>query len=153
MKADFVNAFLDPVVEVWRSKLSSEATFREAEPVTGTFTTDSLVGVVSVTGNLEGNVFYEFPEATALALATALGAEEKTLMDAEVYALVQEFVRSLAAGIPDALGRSGFRSQLSPPVLLAQGAQVTVTHPQIWAHFDSNQGSMGVRVSVREVPV
>jgi CheY-specific phosphatase CheX len=151
MKADFVNAFLNPVVEVWRAKLSAEVTFREAEPVSGVFATDEIAAVIAVTGRVEGNVFYEFPDETSLAIASALSGTEKHDLDAEVFTLIQSFVASIAANIPDALGRSGFRSQVTSPVLLARGAAVTVTHPQIWAHFDSELGPMGVRVSVHEV--
>jgi CheY-specific phosphatase CheX len=151
MKADFVNAFLNPVVETWRAKLSVDVTFREAEPISGVFTTDELSAVIAVSGRVEGNVFYEFPDATSLALAGAIMGTEKHDLDAEVFTVIQRFVEAITASIPDALGRSGFRSQVTAPVLLARGAAVTVTHPQIWAHFDSQLGPMGVRVSVREV--
>jgi CheY-specific phosphatase CheX len=151
MKADFVNAFLNPVVETWRAKLSAELTFREAEPVSGVFTTDELCAVIAVSGRVEGNAFYEFPDETSLALASALSGLEKYDLDTEVFFAILKFVASIASSIPDALGRSGFRSQVTPPVLLSRGAQVTVTHPQIWAHFDSELGPVGVRVSVSEV--
>jgi CheY-specific phosphatase CheX len=151
MKADFVNAFLNPVVEHWRSKLSVEVTFREAEPVSGVFITDQLAAVVGVSGRVEGNVFYEFPVETSLALANVIGESEKHALDAEVFSIIQGFVASIASNIPDALGRSGFRSQVTSPVLLSKGAAVTVTQPQIRAHFDSELGPMNVRVSVREV--
>jgi hypothetical protein len=49
-----------------------------------------------------------------------------------------------------ALARAGFASEVATPVLLAKGASVTITRPQIWAHFDSELGSMGVRVSLAE---
>jgi CheY-specific phosphatase CheX len=151
MKADFVNAFLNPVVEAWRGKLSAEATFREAEPVAGLFTTADLTAAISVTGRVEGNVFYEFPEGTSIAVAGAISGVAKSVMDTETFTIIQSFVTSITSGIPDALGRSGFRSQVTPPILLPKGAAVTVTYPQIWAHFDSDLGPVGVRVSVREV--
>jgi CheY-specific phosphatase CheX len=84
-------------------------------------------------------------------LASALSGLEKYDLDTEVFFAILKFVASIASSIPDALGRSGFRSQVTPPVLLSRGAQVTVTHPQIWAHFDSELGPVGVRVSVSEV--
>jgi CheY-specific phosphatase CheX len=151
MKADFVNPFLNLVIQVWQEKLSVELSFREAEAVSGVFVTDDLTAAVTVHGKLEGNVFYEFPEETSLAIASAVEGEEREVVDESLFAIIESFAEALSVDVALALARAGFASEVASPVLLAKGASVTITRPQIWAHFDSELGSMGVRVSLAEV--
>ena len=150
VKADFVNAFLNLVVQVWKDKLSIELSFREAEVVSGVFVTEDLTAAVSVTGKLEGHVFYEFPDATSLAIAHALDGSTKLTVDEDTYATIGTFAEALSADVAFALLRAGYGSEVTPPVLLAKGASVTVTRPQIWTHFDSEIGPLGVRVALAE---
>jgi CheY-specific phosphatase CheX len=80
------------MVEAWREELSAEATFREAEPVAGLFTTAGLTAAISVVGRVEGYVFYEFPEVTSIAVAAAIGAVEKRVLDTEIFSIIQRFL-------------------------------------------------------------
>ena len=72
MKAEFVNAFLTPALDVWKKELGQELTYHGAHSVAGTFTTEDLTAIIGVAGGLKGNVFYELSNATALAVAGAM---------------------------------------------------------------------------------
>jgi len=148
MKADFVNLFLDLAVQVWRERLPVGLSFREAEAVSGVFVTEGLTAATSVEGRLKGHVFYEFPEETALAIATALEGEERTEVDEPVFTIIETLAEAMSADMEQALARAGLASEVATPVLLAHGASVTIMEPQVWAHFDSDLGPMGVRVSL-----
>ena len=150
MKADFVNSFLDLVVQVWRERLSVDLSLRETEVVSGVFVTEDLTAAVSVTGKLEGHVFYEFPEETSFAIAAVVEGEERGAVDESLFALIGTFAEAMCADTEQALACAGFPSEVATPVLLARGASVTITEPQIWAHFDSDLGPLEVRVSLAE---
>jgi CheY-specific phosphatase CheX len=150
MKADFVNLFLDLVVQVWRERLPVVLSFREAEAVSGVFVTEGLTAAISVKGRLEGHVFYEFPEETALAIAAAVEGEERDSVDESLLTVIETLAEAMSAGTAQALALAGFASEVATPVLLARGASVTITEPQIRAHFGSDLGPLGVRVSLAE---
>jgi CheY-specific phosphatase CheX len=95
-------------------------------------------------------VFYEFPEERSLAIASAVEGEVREVVDESLFAIIDSFAEALSVDGALALARAGFASEVATPVLLAKGASVTITRPQIWAHFDSELGSMGVRVSLAE---
>lgn len=150
MKADSVSSFLRLVIQVWQEKLSVELLFRDAEAVSGVFVTDNLTAAVRVHGELEGKVFYEFPEERSLAIASAVEGEVREVVDESLFAIIESFAEALSVDGALALARAGFASEVATRVLLAKRASVTITRPQIWAHFDSELGSMGVRVSLAE---
>jgi hypothetical protein len=45
-----------------------------------------------VVGRVEGYVFYEFPEVTSIAVAAAIGAVEKRVLDTEIFSIIQRFL-------------------------------------------------------------
>lgn len=77
MRAEFVNAFLDPALSVWKKELGLDLAFDHAEGAKGgAFITENMTAIIGVTGQLKGNVFYEFTKETALAVASAMCGEE-----------------------------------------------------------------------------
>ena len=151
MKAEFVNAFLTPAVDVWLKELGIELTFREAEAVTGVFTTEDLTAIIGVTGKLKGNVFYELSHSTAKSVAGAICGMEFEEMDEMALSAVGELANMITGNATTVLAETNYVCKISPPVLLPKGASVTVINPQIRAYFDSALGSMSIRVGLSEV--
>ena len=151
MKAEFVNAFLNPAIDAWRNELGIELTFREAESVTGVFTTGDLTAIIGVTGKLKGNVFYELSGETAKALAGAICGREFKELDETGLSAIGELANSIKGSAITALAGTNYVCDISPPVLLPKGASVTVATPQIRAYFDSSLGSVSIRVGLTEV--
>jgi CheY-specific phosphatase CheX len=150
LKADVVNAFLDPVVTAWRDQLSVEVSFKDAATASGPFETGDLAAVIGVSGLVKGNVFYEFPEPTALALTHAIGGAEKREVDSDVFQVVQDLANAIWAAVPGRLRAAGHESQVTSPILLAKGASVTLDNPSLVASFTSPLGPMSVHISIVE---
>jgi len=150
MKAEFVNAFLEPAISVWGKELGVELTFGEAEAVTGVFTTEDLTAIIGVTGKLKGNVFYELSNGTAKTVAEAMCGMEFETMDEMALSAIGEMANMITGNATTALAATNFVCDISPPVLLPRGASVTVSNPQIRAHFTSSLGDMSIRVGLSE---
>jgi chemotaxis protein CheX len=151
MKAEFVNTFLEPAMNVWQKELGIDLTFREAESVNGTFTTEDLTAVIGVTGKLKGNVFYELSRGTAQTVASAMCGQEFEEMDELPLSAIGELANMITGNATTALSTANYICDISPPVLLPRDASVTVSNPQIRAHFDSSLGSMSIRIGLTEV--
>ena len=151
MKAEFVNAFLTPAIDGWQKELGIDLAFREAEAVTGVFTTEDLTAIIGVTGKLKGNVFYELSNGTAKSVASAMCGMDFEEMDEMALSAVGELANMITGNATTVLAETNYVCDISPPVLLPKGATVTVTNPQIRAHFDSALGAMSIRVGLTEV--
>ena len=151
MKAEFVNAFLSPAMDVWKKELGLELRFKEAVAVTDVFTTEDLTAIIGVTGKLKGNVFYEMSNQTAMTVAGTMCGMDFTEMDEMALSAVGELANMITGNATIALSDANYVCDISPPVLLPKGASVTVTNPQIRAYFESTLGFMSIRVGLQEV--
>ena len=150
MKAEFVDAFLSPAVDVWKRELGIELTFGEAEAVTGPFTTEDLTAIIGVTGSLAGNVFYELSNETSLSVAGAMRETSFEEMDELALSAIGELANMITGSATIALAETNYDCDITPPVLLPKGASVTVSSAQIRAHFRSPLGAFSIRVSLSE---
>ena len=151
MKAEFVNAFLSPALDVWKKELGEELTYQGAHSVTGTFTTEDLTAIIGVTGGLKGNVFYELSRGTALAVASAMcGSTFVDELDEVGLSAIGELANIITGNATIELAAAQYVCEISPPVLLPRGAQVIVSNPQIRASFESAMGSMSIRIGLTE---
>ena len=151
MKAEFVNAFLTPALDVWKKELGEELTYLGAHSVTGTFTTEDLTAIIGVTGGLKGNVFYELSRGTALAVAGVM-CESSFVDELDEVGLsaIGELANIITGNATIELAAAHYVCEISPPVLLPRGAQVIVSNPQIRASFESAMGSMSIRIGLTE---
>lgn len=151
MKAEFVNAFLSPAMDVFKKEIGLDLTYREGNAVTGAFTTEDLTAIIGVTGKLKGNVFYELTSTSALAIAGAMCGEEMEEMTEMGLSAIGELANMITGNATIALAEVNYNCDISPPVLLPRGAQVSVTNPQIRAFFDSALGEFSIRIGLVEV--
>ena len=150
MKAEFVNAFLTPALDVWKKELGEELTYHGAHAVTGTFTTEDLTAIIGVTGGLKGNVFYEFSNATSLAIAGVMCGSPFEELDEVGMSAIGELANIITGNATVELAAANYVCDISPPVLLSRGARVSVTNPQIRASFESAMGVMSIRIGLTE---
>jgi chemotaxis protein CheX len=152
VKAEFVNAFLDPALNIWKKELGTYLAFDHAEGAKGgAFTTEDMTAIIGVTRQLKGNVFYEFTQETALAVASAMCGEQFTEMTELGLSALGELANMIIGNATIALSAADYVCDISPPVILARGASVTVVDPQIRAYFTSPLGGMSIRVGLSEV--
>ena len=151
MKAEFVNAFLTPALDVWKKELGQDLTYNGAHSVMGTFTTEDLTAIIGVTGGLQGNVFYEWSNATALAVAGLMcGTTYTDELDDVGLSAIGELANIITGNATIELAAAQYVCEISPPVLLPMGARVIVTNPQIRASFESAMGTMSIRIGLTE---
>ncbi len=150
MKAEFVNPFLTPAMDVWRKELGGELGFSEAELVSGNFTTEDITALIGVTGKLKGNVFYEFSHETALRVAGTMCGEPITELDEISMSALGEMANMITGNATIHLANAGYDCDISTPVLLPKGAAFQTPNPQIRALFTSELGPMSIRVSLQE---
>ena len=151
MKAEFVNAFLTPALDVWKKELGEELTYHGAHSVAGTFTTEDLTAIIGVAGGLKGNVFYELSKATALTVASAMcGRTFVGELDEVGLSAIGELANIITGNATIELAAAQHVCDISPPVLLPMGARVSVTNPQIRASFESGMGAMSIRIGLTE---
>ncbi len=150
MKAEFVNAFLTPALDVWKKELGEDLTYHGAHSVTGTFTPEDLTAIIGVTGGLKGNVFYELSNATALAVAGVMCGGTFEELDEVGLSAIGELANIITGNATVELAAAQYVCDISPPVLLPRGARVIVTNPQIRASFESAMGTMSIRIGLTE---
>ena len=150
MKAEFVNAFLTPALDVWKKELGQDLTYNGAHSMSGTFTTEDLTAIIGVTGGLKGNVFYELSNATALAVAGVMCGTTFEELDEVGMSAIGELANIITGNATIELAAAQYVCDISPPVLLSRGAHISVTNPQIRASFESAIGSMSIRIGLTE---
>ena len=150
MKAEFVNPFLNPAIEIWRKELGNELTFANAEMVSGNFTTEDLTAIIGVTGALKGNVFYEFSQSTALLVAGTMCGEPIQELDDMSMSALGEMANIITGNATTLLAGAGYNCDITTPVLLPKGAAFQTPNPQIRAFFTSSMGPLSIRVSLVE---
>ena len=150
MKAEFVNAFLTPALDVWKKELGEDLTYHGAHAVMGPFTTEDLTAIIGVTGALKGNVFCELSHQTALAVASKMCGTPFDELDEVGLSAIGELANIITGNATIELAGANYVCDISPPVLLPRGAQVSVSNPQIRAAFESSMGAMSIRIGLTE---
>ena len=75
MKQEYLDAFLAPAQMVWESELSEPPKLIEAKATTDYKAPENVTAVTGDSGQLTGNVLYEFGNATGLAIASSMMGE------------------------------------------------------------------------------
>jgi chemotaxis protein CheX len=108
-------------------------TFGEAEAVTSPFTTEDLTAISGVTGSIAGNVFYELSNEISLSVAGTMCGMTFKEMDEMALSAIGELANMITGSAIIALAQTNYVCDISPPVLLPEGASETVSGAQIRA--------------------
>ena len=152
-KEEYVNSFLVPAQLVWRKELGQELTVKSAEVVSHQFTTEDLTAIIGVSGRLEGNVLYGFPQDSAFkVVSTMIGEDVDDLRTDLALSALGEIANMITGNAATHLAQAGYPCQISPPVIVEQrGCRFTIMGSnQILVSFTSPLASLSVRISLRE---
>ena len=69
MKQEFLEAFLNPAKLVWEKELGMDLEFLDVELSSSRFVGEEINAIIGVSGNLKGNVIYDFGNSSALTIA------------------------------------------------------------------------------------
>ena len=155
MREEFVNPFLSPAIGVWEKELGESLKFSGARAVSHQFTTNDITAVIGVTGQLKGNVLYEFSGDTAKGVASAMIGEPLEQMNDIALSAIGELANMITGNAATLLAGAGFVCDISPPVMLEpKGARITLpSGSQIEVQFTSTHGPFNIRIGLAETDV
>lgn len=152
MKEEYVNAFLTPANLVWEKELGMPLTLAGAEAVSNQYTTEDLTAVIGVSGQLQGNVLYGFANGSALSIVGHMVGEPVEELDEMGLSAIGELANMITGNAATQLASAGYTCDISPPVLIDPvGSRLTtLTGSQILVTFNSDVGSLKIRIGLRE---
>ncbi|MEE9284221.1 MAG: chemotaxis protein CheX [Dehalococcoidia bacterium] len=155
LKQEFVNPFLAPAITVWEKELSQPLRLVGAQAVSSVFTTNDVTAVIGVTGELQGNVLYEFNRETSVAVAGTMLGEPIDVLDEMALSALGELANMITGNATTLLAQAGYRCAISPPVMLQPaGVSLNITSgTQIQVRFESSLGLLSIRVGLTEARV
>ena len=153
MKQEYVNAFLTPAKNVWKTELGQSLEVVSAEVVSHQFMAEDITAVIGISGSVQGNVLYEFSQVTAEAIVKAMvGEEEVDVRDEIGLSVLGEIANMITGNAATALAKAGYPCNISPPVIFepAGSRLTTMSGPQIMVTFTSDLGPLAVRIGLYE---
>lgn len=155
MRQEFVNPFLSPAITVWEKELGQPLELVGATAVSTKFTTTDITAVIGVTGQLKGNVLYEFNQTTALSVAGTMLGEQLETLDEMALSALGELANMITGNATTLLAQAGYECEISPPVILEpRGLSLNITGGiQIKVEFMSESGPLGIRIGLAEARV
>ncbi len=115
MIAPFVGATAEvfkTVVGETSCELGAPSVFR------GDCTTQEVTLVLSLTGHVEGCVFYGLQTATARRIAAAMVGEPVPTLDRTAQTTLAELAHSIGARLETRLEQAGYRCSITPPTVI-----------------------------------
>ena len=76
MKEEWINSFLAPAKLVWQKELGQALELAGAHMVSNQYATDDITAIISVSGQLQGNVLYGFSEETTKSIISVMVGED-----------------------------------------------------------------------------
>lgn len=144
MKAEFINPFLEAVVNVLKTMAFTESTpgkpalRKKEDPSTG-----DVTGVVGLTGPVKGSFALSFTEPAILEVVTNMFGEDMTEVNGEVQDAVGELSNMVSGDARRSLEGQGYAFQASiPTVISGKGHNIThaVPRPSVVMPFTTGAG-------------
>jgi chemotaxis protein CheX len=133
MELKYINPFIESVHELFDSMLGCRVDRKDATIVPKLESHRELVGVIGLSGPTRGNVALQFPEETALAMASRFIGEEMKVVDATVIDAIAELVNIVAGGAKAKLHDGETPIVLGlPNVIHAKGYTVHYPTTSVW---------------------
>ena len=128
MKVEFINPFLLSLGEVLRQIVSLDVTTGKPELITSPTESPGVTIIVGVTGDLKGQVFYNFSPKMALDFARAMmmGMEVEQL-DELAKSAISEMANITMGNVATKLSQAGFTVDLTPPSIVVGSEKLTIT--------------------------
>lgn len=152
MKEEFANAFMAPAQLVWESQLSQPLKLLEAKVISEYEAPENVTAVIGVTGQLQGNVLYEFENTTGLAVASTMMGEELDEHDEISMSALGELANMISGNAATKLSEQGILCDITPPEVSSDTERNSVHLPgaQFIAAFTSGLGLFNIRIGLAE---
>jgi len=155
INVEFVNPFLESLLNVLTTMAKTEATHRPPGLKKTQVATGDVTGIIGMVGNkVKGSLSISFSEQAALHITNNMLGEDLTKIDETVTDMVGEITNMVTGGAKRILGDSGHDFQMATPTVIAGPNHEIHHHCEgrvIQIPFDSKNGSFYVEVSFEPV--
>jgi chemotaxis protein CheX len=144
MKAEFINPFLNSLLEVLKTMASIELTPQEPHLKTDRKSQGDVSGIIGMVGpQTKGSFSISLERSLALAIyANMLGEEVDDISD-EVTDMVGEITNMVTGGAKRILGEKGYQFDMATPTVISgKGHEIShkVDGPRLAMDFKSEHG-------------
>ncbi|MFN8618209.1 MAG: chemotaxis protein CheX [Dehalococcoidia bacterium] len=117
-RIELVGPFIEAAARVISQECGETVTRGQLHRVRSPQTNGDISALIAITGGVAGLVIYSLTEETALGFASRMIGEPVAELDALAQSAIAELANMITGQAGIALERSGFPSDMSPPVLL-----------------------------------
>ena len=120
MPLDFVSAFLQPASMVWESEFGEELRAEPGASRSQPFLPEDVVVKISVSGSLEGDIYYGVARGLALSLSEKIQGEASEVVDEMTVSVIEEIANMISGRTMSVLEAEGFSCEITPPEVMGQ---------------------------------
>jgi chemotaxis protein CheX len=152
MNVKFLNPFVEAAYEVLQAETGLQISRGELALEKAAYYTDEVTVIISLVGQVEGNVFYSLAQNTAMAMASRMLGEPLTEFNNLAQSGIAELGNVITGRASVKLSEVGYESTISPPaLLLGKGATIsTLDMPRLVVPLESEQGIVKIHLALRE---
>jgi len=154
MKVEFINPFLSSLGEVLEQIVSLKCTPGKLELLASPTESPGVTILVGVTGDLKGQIYYNFSHQMALDFARAMmmGMEVEEF-DELAKSAVGEMANITMGNVATKLSEAGFTVDLTPPSIFVGGDRLTITTDIgriLRIPMQTEKGEFGVLIALKD---
>lgn len=152
MKAEYINPFISAFFNVLKQAAQTDGKRGQLSLRTNTFSSYDILIIVSIIGDIEGQVVYSMKEEVAKKLASAMmmGFPVEELNDLARSA-ISEFANMVTGNAVMLLGSQGLKLNISPPTLVkGKDIEIAFEIPMLSIPIATPLGDMEIDVALRE---
>ncbi len=152
MNVKFLNPFIEAAYQVLQAETHLSITRGELNLDKDPYTTDDITVIISLVGQVMGNVIYSFNNKTAIALAGRMMEEELNSLSALAQSSIAELTNVITGRASVLLSQAGFECVISPPTfLIGKGAVInTLDYARLIVPLNTDVGSLIIHLALRE---
>jgi len=152
MNVKFLNPFVEAAFQVLQAETRLSISRGELNLDKDPYTTDDITVIISLVGQVMGNVIYSFNNQTAIALAGRMMEEDINSLSALAQSSIAELTNVITGRASVLLSQAGFECVISPPTfLMGKGAVIsTLDYARLVVPLNTDVGSLIIHLALRE---
>ncbi|MFZ5808893.1 MAG: chemotaxis protein CheX [Chloroflexota bacterium] len=152
MNVKFLNPFVEAAYQVLQAETRLTVTRGELNLDKEPYLTDDITVIISLVGQVMGNVIYSLNNQTAIALASRMMEENLNSLSALAQSSIAELANVITGRASVLLAQAGFESVISPPTfIMGKGAIIsTLDFARLVVPLNTEAGSLIIHLALRE---
>lgn len=152
MNVKFLNPFIDAAYEVIQVETGIKMQRGGLNLINEDYLTNDVTVIISLVGDVEGNVFYSMDENTAVSLASAMLGEQLDSFNNLAQSGVAELGNVITGRASIKLSEAGFEANISPPTLLTGSGGIisTLDFQRLIVPMNCDFGTIEIHLALRQ---